>query len=253
MPSQPTEVLIRLLLGILGLGAIVAIFAITEANSAWAPTTSVLVSLPLASFGIYGLFAAIELRDKPHARDLLRLRRLGKRRPLLNIGGAGSSTTISRPAVAAFTPAKRFGLRTRNSWIALVFGAVGSLAAWEGATSAFGRTEPFADAGFAWILVLPLTLFVAVRSILRIAAASRAVVVDAAGVRLGVALGFSWPLLVPFEDIESIVVLQDEAAAEFLIFTADERTYHIDGRHLADAAALTVWLTSNAAASRASS
>ena len=251
MPSRTAEALIRLILGILGLGAIVLIFVIDEANSGWSPVTRIVMSLPLALFGIYGLFAAIELREKPHTRDLLRFRRLGKRRPLLHIGGAGSSTMIRRPSVAAYTEPERFGLRTRNSWIALAIGIGGSLAAWDGATSAFGHVEPYSDAGFVWILTLPLALLLAVRSVLRIALAHRAVVIDATGVRLGIALGFAWPLLVPFEDMESILVLEDDSEAEFLIFLTDGRSYHIDGRHLADAGSLASWLTTHAAASPA--
>jgi hypothetical protein len=251
MPSRSAEALIRLFLGVLGLAAIVLIFVIDEANPGWSPVTSVVTSLPLAFFGIYGLFAAIELREKPHARDLLRFRRQGKRRPLLHIGGAGSSTTIRRPSVPAYTRPARFGLETRSSWIALAIGLAGSLAAWDGATSAFGHAEPYTNAGFVWILTLPLALLLAVRSALRIALASRAVVIDPTGVRLGIALGFAWPLPVPFDDIESIVVLIDDPMAEFLIFATDGRSYFIDGRHLADAGALASWLTTHAAASPA--
>ncbi len=250
MPSRPTEAIIRLLLGVLGLAAIILIFVIDEANPGWSPVRSVLTSLPLALFGVYGLFAAIELREKPHSRDLLRFRRLGRRRPLLQIGGSGSSTTIRRPSVTPYTQPMRFGIRTRSSWIALAIGIIGSLAAWEGATSAYGHAEPVSDAGFAWILTLPLALLLAVRSGLRVSFGSRAVVIDAAGVRLGTALGYAWPLLVPFADVESIVLLEDESAAEFLIFTTDSRSYHIDGRHLTDGEALASWLRNNAATSR---
>ena len=242
MPSRSAEVLIRLVFGILGLVAIVLILVINEANHEWSAGMGVLVSLPLAAFGVYGVFAAAELRDKPHQRDLLRLRRLGNRRPELHIGGAGSPTTIQRPSVAESTQPETFGLETRRSWIALTLGLLGSLAAWAGATRAFGGTEPLALPGFFWILFLPPALFIAARSALRIALASRAVVIDAGGVRFGVALGFAWPLLVPFADMESIVVLEDDHTAEFLIFATDGRSYHIDGRQLADARAFAAWL-----------
>ena len=173
MPSRSAEIVVRLALGVLGLAAVVLIFVIDEATPAWSPVTMILMSLPLAFVGTYGVGAATELRDKPHNRDLLRFRRLGKRGAITPSAGAESPIEMLPFTPPHQAPSARFALHTRNSWIAFGIGLVASLVAWSGAVAAFSRDEPFSDAGFIWILGLPMALILAVRSALRIAFARK--------------------------------------------------------------------------------
>ena len=99
MPSRSAEIVVRLALGVLGLAAVVLIFVIDEATPASSPATKVLMSLPLAFVGTYGVGATTELRDEPHNRDLLRFRRLGKRGAIPPSAGAESSVADSRHGI----------------------------------------------------------------------------------------------------------------------------------------------------------
>lgn len=246
MPSRSVDILIRVVLGMAGLASMALVFAVVESTEDWTSSSRVAATLPLAAVAAYGLAAASELRDKHPDRDLLRFRRFGKGPMRATFAGDLSTKEYTRPSAYATAIRRRFAARTTKSLIVLGVGLLGSLLAWTGANRGLQGPD-FSETGFLWIVALPLALWATARSLLRVALSGSAVTVANTHIILGISLGFAWPVRIPFEDIELLAITTDDSGRDFIIGSTEERTYHVDGKHLADAEGLADWFEQNLA------
>ena len=243
MKSRRADTTLRVALLLVGISSFVVVLVLSEETRGWEPLWRVMVLLVPGGLAYVGLMGGGQLRDRHLERTHYGARRAGDDPSLawLKAESWGFEARGASPG-ANHLPVTSFGIRRRNSLVALGVTSAVAAGAFIFGYDAASRPEPLSATGAIALVALAPALYFVVRSVGRSLLAGSAIRSKGNAVTFGQALGFVPPVRIGRSELLALVDARTVNGQ--LVFVAEStRMYGFQAEHLADPDVIVEWFT----------